>query len=700
MNIEILILFSFVLGIVLNDFLPFYYIFSLLPLFFISEINRKFIIIFLLFFLSGYYITENYKRKLIPEKIDFSQNSVIEGEIINIKEKKFEREIVLNIKKIYKDNENKIWKGKVLLKTRNNDKLLPGENLRIKEFSISKIYPPKNPSEFNYKKFMERQGIFYLIKSDSIEKTESRKNLRLLNSYIREKIEKRIENYMKFNPDGYEIVKLITIGSDDPPDFLKEIGIKSGIYHLFVISGIHIIFLILFFKILFIPFQKINNTHPKFFPFLLLFILWFYDFLCGFKIPVTRAVLMVSFYLIFEIFERKIEPIKSIILAGFLLLFINPYNIYSISFLLSFLSTFGILIIPGKIKLKRNFITNSFISTFSAQLFILPVLFYNFGFFYPFGILNNLLFTPLVGFLTINSFISIFLPFLFFILNFATNIFLKLLIFISNFSLKVNVYFPLFFILIYYFSLFIIFVPLKKSLRFITSFLIILLLVFFQVNLKENKKEEVIFFSLKNPFILINKESKGILITSNKIENPVFYKSTLYKLLKEKKIKIEKAIITGKNFSENLIFISKYCKNIYISDSILKPCFFNYENIKSFHNDDKIITDNFLFSFKKGNLLVKYDNFKFLIILDEDLEKSITEDKYFLIYLVAYKKNNKNDEIINSLQSPFLILQKETKKFENLKSLCQNYHLNKSSIILNLKTGMINYWRTNDIRKY
>ncbi|MGC9031756.1 MAG: hypothetical protein ACP5H7_03280, partial [Minisyncoccia bacterium] len=93
MNFEILILFSFVVGIISSDNFPFYYIFSILPLFLLPKINKKSVITFLLFFLLGYYITENYKKDLLPENIELSQNCLIEGEIINIKVKKMEKEI-------------------------------------------------------------------------------------------------------------------------------------------------------------------------------------------------------------------------------------------------------------------------------------------------------------------------------------------------------------------------------------------------------------------------------------------------------------------------------------------------------------------------------------------------------------------------------------------------------------------------------
>lgn len=223
----------------------------------------------------------------------------------------------------------------------------------------------------------------------------------------------------------------------------------------------------------------------------------------------------------------------------------------------------------------------------------------------------------------------------------------------------------------------------------------------FQGNFKKDKKEGIIFFSLKNPFILIHKEGRGILITSDKIEKPFFYKSTLYKIFKKRKIKIEKVILIGNKFPENFIFISKYCKKIYLPNYTITPYVNSYKNIKKYNQEnDEIILDNFVFSFKNGNLIIKYNDFKFLIILNENFEESLVKDKYFFIYPIVFKKNKKNEVIINGLKPYFYILQKDIKKFENLKGLCQNYFLNISSVILDLETGLIDYWRENDKGKY
>jgi len=623
--------------------------------------------------------------------IEFINPLEIQGSVISYKKKPFESNIILKVEKFIANGKSYNWDGKIIIKTKRKIEILKNEKIKIKNPVIVEIPETKNPFEFDYKKFLKRNGISFLIETDDIEIIPTRMNIFLFFSYLRNIVEKRIEKYMKFNWDECEFIKLITIGSDDVPYFLKELGIRTGIYHLFVISGLHIIFLIIFLKIIFIPFQKINNIKPKFFPILLLLFLWFYNFLCGFKIPITRAVLMISFYIIFEIFDRYIEPLTSVILALTLFLIFNPYNIYSTSFYLSFLSTTGILIIYKKINLikKRHFLINNFFATLSAQIFIFPILFYNFGYFYPIGILTNLIFTQIVGIIMILSFVSILIPIFFPLLNFITSHFLKLLNFISNLSPVINIYFPLLFVFIYYFLLFLFLSKIHLNKKFVITGLTIILLLL--VNFKKTNKKEIIFFSSKNPLILVNWEGKGILVTIDKIEDPKHYSEIIYKFIKNEKIKIEKCILIDDKFSYNLFLIPKFSKEIYLSESINFPDYLS-KKIKRFKENEKIILDGLEFILKDENLIIKNNDLKILVFLKDDIENFKLNDKYFLIYLVKFRKNKKNEKIMNTLKPFYFIFPKDIKKFENLQSLCQNYYLEKRAVILNLDTKKVKYY--------
>ncbi|MCM8771533.1 MAG: competence protein ComEC family protein [Candidatus Omnitrophica bacterium] len=671
MKDEVLILLSLVLGILSKEFPFLIFIFLIINAFLLLK-NKKYFLLFTIFYFSGWFLaTIHYKKNI--NNIDFSKINCLQGEVISFKENKFERRLVVKLKNP---------KTYVIVRTKIKKKFLQGENIKLEKPKIKAILNPRNPFEFNYKKFLERQGIFFQIESENIKVVKS-KNLRLFFSNLRNKIERKIEENSKFHPGVCEIIKLLIIGSDDPADFIKELGIKSGIYHLFVISGLHIGFLIILLKLIFIPFQKINNVKPKLFPSLTLIILWFYNSLCGFRIPVTRAVLMVSFHLISEILEREIGLIKSFFFSCFLLLFLNPFYIYSTSFLLSYLATAGILLIPQifNFNFKKNYIINLFIISLSAQISVLPIIFYNFGYFYPLGFINNLIFTPLVGFITALSFISLFFTPFFIILNYITFIFLKCLIFISKFSPQINIYFPLTHIFFYYTILSLLFSKIPKKPKFYLFLIFLTIFSATEFTFKDTKSE-IIFFSFRNPVVLIKEKNKSLLILKGEIQNPDRIKQILHKISKHKKFKIKKIIVpTEQDFIKNP-WISQLGEEIYIIENMKKL------PKKLFPENEKINLE----IREDRNILITKKKFKILIVLNE-ISNSPLKEKYYLIYI---PKIYKNIGIFEKTKPLFYVFYQKTRKFEKLKSLCQNYYLEKSAIILNLETGILKYFNQND----
>lgn len=687
MKLEILILLSFLLGNLTYGKIPLKFIFIFLPLFFHPQINKKFLMTFICFFLLSYFLTSHYEK----EKRDFNLTCVdyVDGQILSVKNIYFEKQIVFQSRAIYTENKILTNKYKFLLRTKSNLEFLPGEIIRIKSPNFKEISQPKNPFETNYKRIYERKGIFFEIEPMEVFKIENDGiNIKLLLSSIRKKIEKRIENNLKFNPDGQELIKILTIGNDDTPQFLKEIGIRCGIYHLFVISGIHIVFLIFFIKIFFIPLQKINNIYPKLFPFFLLILLWIYAFICGFAIPVTRSVLMFSFYLLFEIIERKIEPIDSLFLACFAFLILDINNIYSLSFQLSFLSTLGIILFSKKINLRKsNFLLNSLIATISAQLLIMPILLYNFGYFYPLGFINNLIFTPLIGFIIFFSFLSLLLPIFFPFLNILTEFLLKILTFLSNYSPKIKIYFPFHYLFLFYILLFNIVFP-KNFKRKIYSSLIILffsILLNFSTNFFSNNAE-IIFFSFRYPAILLMEDNKSLLIVDGKVKNRNFFQNILFRILQSYKIKPDKIIVVGdEKYIENIFFLLPFSKKIYCLKDVERSNF-PIEKIQK-----KIALDKIEIINKNGNLILIFPQKKILFILNNNLEE-ILEEKYFLVYFAISKIEEKNIQRLKNYRPLFLICHRENRKLENLKKICKILYLQNGSIILKKNTNIPEYY--------
>lgn len=112
------------------------------------------------------------------------------------------------------------------------------------------------------------------------------------------------------------------------------------------------------------------------------FVISGYVVLTGGQIPVLRAALMSYLSGLAQLFGRSNDGFWTLIMVAGLLLLINPLWILDLSFQLSFLATFGLVVIAPAIasNLKRLplFIRENLSLTLGAQLTVFPVIAQNF----------------------------------------------------------------------------------------------------------------------------------------------------------------------------------------------------------------------------------------------------------------------------------------------------------------------------------
>ena len=113
----------------------------------------------------------------------------------------------------------------------------------------------------------------------------------------------------------------------------------SGIVHILAVSGLHVGFIISIFSFLF-GILKIRRNISSL---IISVFLIFYASICGFSSSVTRASIMaiILFYAKFR--GKQYDGLNALSLAAIIILLVNPYSLFSLSFLLSFSSVFGIL---------------------------------------------------------------------------------------------------------------------------------------------------------------------------------------------------------------------------------------------------------------------------------------------------------------------------------------------------------------------
>lgn len=176
---------------------------------------------------------------------------------------------------------------------------------------------------------------------------------------------------------------------------------KLGVIHAFSVSGLHL-------SLIYAVIEYVFNFKCA----LILSVL--YILFTGANASAIRALVMITVLKVSKIVYKNYDKISSLSFAALILLVIRPYYITDIGFMLSFLSTLGILLyytefkkmfrcIPQKLK-------NSLCLTMSAQVFSLPYTACTLNNFSPGFILGNIFLVPLYSIIIVLGNIS--LPFI------------------------------------------------------------------------------------------------------------------------------------------------------------------------------------------------------------------------------------------------------------------------------------------------
>ena len=309
--------------------------------------------------------------------------------------------------------------------------------------------PLKNtiPNNFNYKKYLYNEKIFYLFAVDSYKIIKENNFLDKIKDFL-------IKRAYNLENGDYLLVLVLGDKSMISSDIYNNYQ-TNGTSHLLAISGSHVAVLLTIFSFLL---KKVKDI-PKLI--ILSIILLFFGFLTNFQAAVCRAIFFFIINQINKIGNFNYSNLQVLFFTAFIMLIINPFVIYDLGFIYSFIICGGIIYYSDKIT-GNYFIKMLKLSTISF-LFSLPIsacINYEVNIT---SILINMLFVPWISVIVFPlAIITFIFPFL--------NGFLSITLTITNFLNNLFVKFSLF-------------INIPK-----TSFILIALLFIFIVLLKHNKK--------------------------------------------------------------------------------------------------------------------------------------------------------------------------------------------------------------------
>lgn len=222
------------------------------------------------------------------------------------------------------------------------DELNIGDVINVK-YDYETFTNSKTPNTFNFKNYYSSKRVFYKLNIKKIDVVDSKFHVNM----IREKIKGYFNNYPYYSK---QYIMLFLFNEDHFDEDFKVAKTSLGIAHLFALSGMHINFFIMLIDYIYKRFNKRSNNY------LIITILVLYLWLTNYSLSLLRAVLM---YVLYSLFNKKgLTKLDSLSLSFIIMIIINPFYIYRIGFILSYLVSFLLVVSEGEKGVKAVIINH------------------------------------------------------------------------------------------------------------------------------------------------------------------------------------------------------------------------------------------------------------------------------------------------------------------------------------------------------
>ncbi|MFA7404319.1 MAG: DNA internalization-related competence protein ComEC/Rec2 [Pelobacteraceae bacterium] len=325
--------------------------------------------------------------------------------------------LTVQVETVFKGKQAQPASGLLLLYVSEGDVLLSrGDRIRF----ISRISVPRRlglPGEFDYSRYLAFQGI------TATARVASQSDIVLMRGAAEPSWQRSIDRAALNLGDAIRgaipdkrissVLTALLIGDQRRiPQDLNDAYTRAGVNHILSISGFHVGIVAAFITVLVIWFLT-RFEYPALrwnvrrialliaVPAMVVYLL-----LTGSAPATARSVIMLTVFAVALFAERERDSINTLLLAAFILVAINPPTLFDVSFQLSFMSLWGILVAVPLImkytarvqsRLLRSMIQFVAASVAASCVTLLPVLFI-FNVASLNGILTNFLIVPLLGY--------------------------------------------------------------------------------------------------------------------------------------------------------------------------------------------------------------------------------------------------------------------------------------------------------------
>ena len=412
-----------------------------------EQIPIKYVIAWLLIFYFGV-INTSLRLKNVDVLLNLAPvNSEITGKVLTIPQGKLDgkQKFFFDVEKIKFGAVEKNFKHeKVLVTLNSDDSNLNLYDSLILEGRLSAPFKAGNPSQFDYGNYLRNHNAYSVFYAKSFEKLDRKLSVK---ENVMQKVNNYRENVISIH-SGYlkspnlEILGGIVFGDDavSPPQNIKQSFINSGLLHILAASGMNVAFIYSFFFAI----MSLLRMDFKLKVSLGIVTVVIYSLMTGLGASVIRAACMLVFVLLGKLIDRDAHSISLLSFVALLMLIYNPMYINDVGFQLSFIVTFGILVMAPAVARFKNkildFIAGTIAIPIIAQLWVIPIQIFYFNNISLYSVFANIMSVPILMVLSFGGFVSSLLcaikplaGFICQVFDFVLNPLLTLLVNISDF---------------------------------------------------------------------------------------------------------------------------------------------------------------------------------------------------------------------------------------------------------------------------
>ncbi len=231
---------------------------------------------------------------------------------------------------------------------KNSNPLQYGQVLKINANIVKEVSPPKNPDEFNYKRYLAFNHIYYqaYVTQKQLAVISVNNGNPILQAIysVQHYFKQVLKQYIKEKNEVGVALALVYGFDDEIEQSTLNAYANTGTLHVLAVSGMHV-GLILYILNGLLFFMNKNKKLLLAKRTILIVSIWIYSALCGLSPSILRATVMFSFILVSQLIGRKTNIYNTLAASCFVLLCFDTNMLANVGFQLSYMAVIGIVAI-------------------------------------------------------------------------------------------------------------------------------------------------------------------------------------------------------------------------------------------------------------------------------------------------------------------------------------------------------------------